>query len=152
MSKTTVRYDLKSWGLKATPQRLAVIAAATGTEGYFTPQGLYESLKNKHTPVGLTTVYRTLEALERAELICRIESIGGERLYTRRSRTHHHHLVCEGCARVVEFGDCTLSELIGQLEGETGFTIRTHSLEFYGLCRACGLKAQGSQGGTREKT
>jgi len=134
-------HDLKTWGLKATPQRLAVLTAATHTEGCFTPQGLFESLKNTHATIGLTTVYRALEALERAGFICRIESSGNERLYTRRSRAHHHHLVCEGCARVVEFGNCVLFELAEQLERKTGFTIHNHSLEFHGLCHKCGLKA-----------
>jgi len=139
---TIISRDFKTQGLKATPQRLAVLAATTRAEGCFTPRGLYEVLKTTHASIGLTTVYRALEALERAGFICRIESVGDERQYARRSRAHHHHLVCEGCARVVEFGDCTLFELAGQLERETGFLIRGHSLEFHGLCRACGIKAQ----------
>ena len=135
---------LKVKGLKATPQRLAVIDAATRAKGYFTPQGLHEILKSRHAVVGLTTVYRALEALESAGLICRIESTGDERLYARCSYTHHHHLICESCAAVIELDSCTLSGLTGQLERETGFVIRGHSLEFRGLCRVCALSSKGN--------
>jgi len=140
-------HDLKTKGLKATSQRLAVLTAVTHAEGCFTPRGLYESLKNTQAAIGLTTVYRALEALERAGFICRIESVGDERLYARRSRMHHHHLVCDGCARIVEFGDCTLSKLAGQLERETGFVIHGHSLEFHGLCHVCGQKVKNNSEG-----
>ncbi len=134
--------DLKACGLRATPQRLAVLVAAASTKGYFTPQGLHENLKARHAVIGLTTVYRALEALERAGLICRIESAGDERLYTYCSPVHHHHLVCDSCAQVVELDDCVLSGLVGQLERETGFAIHGHSLEFHGLCPTCELKVK----------
>ena len=132
-----IRRDLNTRGLKATPQRLAVIAAVNQAEGYFTPHELYESLKHKHSEIGLVTVYRTLAALTRAGLICQIESTGETRIYARRSRAHHHHLVCGRCSRVMEFNECELKSLIEKLTRETGFEVRSHSLEFQGLCREC---------------
>ncbi|MCL2149660.1 MAG: transcriptional repressor [Dehalococcoidia bacterium] len=140
----TIYHDFKARGLKATQQRLAVLAAAAHADGYFTPQGLYETLKNQCAAVGLTTVYRALEALERAGLICRIESTRDERLYAYCSRVHHHHIICDGCAQVVELDDCALPGLARQLERETGFIIRSHTLEFHGLCCTCRLETQGN--------
>ena len=137
LSNTDSSRDFKTWGLKTTPQRLAVLTAVACAHESFTPQGLYERLKNNHATVGLTTVYRTLETFEHAGIVCRIESTDGERLYVRRTLAHHHHLVCSNCAQVVEFEDCTLSDLAGQLEQETGFVIHSHSLEFRGLCQVC---------------
>ena len=152
-SHDTISCDLKARGLRATPQRLAVLAAASGLSGYFTPQGLHESLKNSQAAIGLTTVYRTLEVLEHAGLLCRLEGAGDERIYAYCSRVHHHHLTCDSCAQVVELGDCVLAGLVGQLECETGFAISSHSLEFRGLCRACRLKAKNAQErGLHEKT
>jgi len=142
-SSDSVDRDLKACGLRATPQRLAVLAAAAGADGYFTPQELHEILKERRTVVGLTTVYRALEVLERTGLICRIENAGDERYYTYCSRVHHHHLVCDGCAQVVELDDCGLSSLVGKLEQDTGFSIHGHSLEFHGMCPACGHKVTG---------
>ena len=109
---TDIRQDLNTRGLKATPQRLAVMAAINQAEGYFTPHELYESLKVKHSEIGLVTVYRTLAALTQAGLICQIESTGETRIYARRSRAHHHHLVCGQCSRVMEFNECELKSLI----------------------------------------
>ena len=119
---------------------MGAIAAAGG---YFTPQELYLSLKETQPGIGLVTVYRTLAVLARAGLICRIESTGKSRCYARRKPlSHHHHLVCEGCARVVDFSNCDLTGLAEKLASDTGFVINAHSLEFQGLCRECGKSAK----------
>jgi Fe2+ or Zn2+ uptake regulation protein len=133
-----IRRLLQGRGLKATPQRLVVLEAIDSASGYFTPQELYERLRAKRPGIGLVTVYRTLNALTGAGLVCEIESPGKAHRYVQRKPlAHHHHLVCETCARVVDFGDCDLSELAGRLSRETGFEIRGHSLEFHGRCPAC---------------
>ena len=147
-----VRDDLNTRGLKATPQRMAVMDAIAAAGGYFTPQELYERLKKKRAGIGLVTVYRALAALSRAGLICRIESTGNARLYARRSRAHHHHLVCERCSRVEEFDGCELDGLAEKLSRETGFTVQSHSLEFQGLCRECGKSVRPPPGAGALKT
>ena len=148
-ANTVIRSDLHARGLKATPQRLAVLQAIAGTSGYFTPQGLYENLKGQRDGVSLVTVYRALEALTEVGLVCQIESTGNAHIYARCSSTHHHHLVCEECARVVEFNGCELENLAGKLARETGFEIYSHSLEFTGLCRECSIKTEQPGTGTR---
>jgi len=136
-ASAVVRRELKSRGFKATPQRLAVLRAIAGTSGYFTPQELHGDLKKKHPGLGLVTVYRTLSMLTGAGLVCQIESTGKSHIYARRSSAHHHHLVCQACARVVDFNDCELDGLAKRLGRQTGFAIEGHNLEFQGLCRDC---------------
>jgi Fe2+ or Zn2+ uptake regulation protein len=135
----SIRQELKARGFKATPQRLAVLRAVAATNGYFTPQELHRQLSKQRAGIGLVTVYRTLASLAQAGLICQMESTGNTHIYTRSPGKHHHHLVCQQCARVVDFSNCDLSELADRLCRETGFAIQEHSLEFRGLCPDCSL-------------
>ncbi len=132
-----IRHELKARGFKATPQRLAVLRTIAATQGYFTPQELHRRLQQEHPGIGLVTVYRALSSLAEAGLICQIESTGNIHLYARSPGIHHHHLVCQSCARVVDFNNCDLSGLAAELARDTGFTIQSHSLEFQGLCPQC---------------
>jgi Fur family ferric uptake transcriptional regulator len=138
MSKIRLEQQkLHDSGYKATPQRLTILAAINLREGHFTPQQLYKWLHEQYPGIGLVTVYRSLKALTRAGLVCEVQSAHNSRRYTRRSAEHHHHLICLGCDRVVDFDHCRLLKLEEDLSKETGFAINEHRLEFYGFCRHC---------------
>jgi Fe2+ or Zn2+ uptake regulation protein len=133
------RHTIKATGHKATPQRLAILQAVNSLEGCFTPQELHQRLRGEHPSLGLVTVYRSLKLLAETGIICRIESQDKASRYARRPLSHHHHLVCAGCQRVVNFDQAEreLMKVAKRLAGETGFAIQGHSLEFRGLCAAC---------------
>ena len=50
---------------------------------------------------------------------------------------HHHHLVCTGCARVVEIEECFAEDIEKRLAARNRFKAVTHKLEFFGLCPQC---------------
>lgn len=138
MNKTSLEWQkLHDSGYKATPQRLTILAAINEREGYFTPQQLYQWLHALYPGIGLVTVYRSLKALYRAGLVCEVQSAHNSRHYARCAAEHHHHLICLGCDRIVDFGRCGLFKLEEGLSKETGFTINEHRLEFFGFCRQC---------------
>jgi Fur family transcriptional regulator, ferric uptake regulator len=128
---------LKFNGYKATPQRRLILDTVNGIEKHFTPQDLYKKLLIHHPDIGLVTVYRTLKILSHLGLVCEIESPGQAHRYTRCPSEHHHHLVCAGCSKVVNFNHCQLENLSRELARETGFNISRHHLEFTGLCAEC---------------
>ncbi len=137
MTPREIRQRLKVSGRKATPQRLAILAAVERMKSHFTPQQLREKLHRTHPDIGLVTVYRTLKLLADSGLVCRMERAGSAQTYARRPSEHHHHLVCTSCNRVVDVSSCGLRELEKKLAAETGFAIRDHRLEFEGICREC---------------
>jgi len=82
------------------------------------------------------TVYRTLELLTELGLIRPIY------LGERGSRVvcvegGHHHMVCLECGAAIHFDDCLIQDYEQTLGERTGFQIRGHLLEFYGVCRQC---------------
>ena len=141
LTRRMVLAVLKKSGFKMTRQRRAVIRVVTSSSDYLTPIAIYEKLREDHPEVGLVTVYRTLEVLDRLGLICKLHAGHNSRGYTIGTSEHHHHLICNKCHQVVAFAHCGLEEVQQGLVDETGFRIDDHLLEFTGLCPACQIEA-----------
>jgi|SRR5215203_3505497 len=120
---------IRGCGYKATPQRLAVLAAiAAGRH-----QGL-EEIRSRCPEVGMVTVYRTLDLFSELGIVRRLDL--GHGLRYGLAEDHHHHLICEDCGRVTEFEWCPVDLRDLPLSGGD-FEVRAHSLEVYGTCSAC---------------
>ena len=50
---------------------------------------------------------------------------------------HAHHIICQQCQRAVEFAGCDIAAVITEVEAQTGFRVRAHWLEMFGLCPEC---------------
>jgi Fur family ferric uptake transcriptional regulator len=128
---------IKERGFKLTTQRKAVLDAIALSRERFTSDDIFEKIHSEHPEIGLVTIYRTLNILSEAGLICEVYT-GKRRSYImRRPSQHHHHLVCTHCGNVVDFEGCNLNKLEKQLQQDTGFDIESHLLEFSGCCRNC---------------
>lgn len=120
---------MRGRGYKATPQRVAVLEALAADQH----QSMAE-IRERCPRVGMVTVYRTLDLFSELGLVRRIELGDGPRYEL--AEDHHHHLICESCGDVSEFEECPLDP--ARLPSETsGFEVRSHSLEVYGLCARC---------------
>jgi Fur family ferric uptake transcriptional regulator len=129
---------LRKHGYRLTPQRHAILKVIAASSDHLTPEAIYQKALITNPDIGLVTVYRTLDLLSELNLVCRVHAQDGCRSYMmRRPTEHHHHLVCSGCGRVVDFTDCNLTDMAQKLSRETRFDIQGHLLEFYGLCPNC---------------
>ena len=123
--------------LRPTRQRAAVSAVLAEVDDFRTAQELHELLRRRGESVGLTTVYRTLQALVDAGEVDVLRTDDGEAAYRRCSGQHHHHLVCRRCGRTVEVEQPALERWAAQVAAEHGFTEITHTLEIFGVCPDC---------------
>jgi Fur family transcriptional regulator, ferric uptake regulator len=129
---------LREQGYKLTPQRHTVLKVMASSHDHLTPELIYEKSKFEDPGIGRVTVYRTLDILNRLDLVCQVHATDGCRSYMmRRPTEHHHHLICSGCGKVVDFTNCSLVDIERKLSQETGFDIKSHLLEFHGVCREC---------------
>ncbi len=124
-------------GTRSTRQRAAVSALLDSIEDFRSAQDLHDMLKQRGEPVGLTTVYRTLQALADVGEVDVLRTDEGESVYRRCSRGHHHHLVCRRCGRTVEVEGPTVEKWAVRIAGEHGYTDVAHTVEVFGLCPAC---------------
>ena len=131
------RAALADRGLRATRQRVLVLAEVMRERNDATAQDVYRRLRDQGAGVGLATVYRTLGALAEARLVDTLSHHPGELCYRYCGEGHHHHLVCSGCHRVIEVADCDLDEWVGRVTAGHGFVPTAHHVEVTGLCVAC---------------
>lgn len=137
LTEKTIVAALRRNGYKATQQRRAVIQAIATSNDQLTPAEIHGRIHRDHPGIGLVTVYRTLELLITLNLVCELHTGTNSPSYTISLSQHHHHLICSGCGKVVDFTGHHLAELEERLVRESGFRIDDHILEFIGRCRTC---------------
>ncbi|MGV1036626.1 MAG: Fur family transcriptional regulator [Candidatus Nanopelagicales bacterium] len=122
---------------RTTRQRTAVASAMTEVGDFRSAQQIYELLRSRGQAVGLTTVYRTLQAMAADGDVDVITGEDGEARYRACSDGHHHHLVCRTCGTTVEVAGPTVERWAARVAGEHGFTEPNHTIEISGICPAC---------------
>lgn len=123
--------------MRSTRQRVAVAEALGAAEAFRSAQEIHEVLRASGERVGLTTVYRTLQAMAGAGEVDVLRS-DGEAMYRRcRSDGHHHHLVCRSCGTTVELAAADVEQWTASVARRHGFTDVSHTVEVFGVCRAC---------------
>jgi Fur family ferric uptake transcriptional regulator len=120
-----------------TRQRGAVGALLAELDDFRSAQEIHAMLSARGERVGLTTVYRTLQALANAGEIDVMRPPDGEQLFRQCSRGHHHHLVCRGCGATVEVEGPTVENWADRVAGAHGYTGISHTLELFGTCPKC---------------
>ncbi|MEX2143638.1 MAG: Fur family transcriptional regulator [Anaerolineales bacterium] len=128
---------LHSHGYRVTKSRRAVVDALAEADTSLTAADLYGIGRGRHKRLGLVSVYRTLEKLEELGLIQRLHRPDGCHTYISAMEGHQHLLLCQSCGRVEVFHGDDISDLSSRLERESGFEIRDHWLQFFGLCEKC---------------
>lgn len=124
-------------GVRSTRQREAISALLETLDDFRSAQELHDALRNRGENIGLTTVYRTLQAMASAGQVDTLRSDTGESVYRRCSQHHHHHLVCRGCGATVEVGDQEVEAWATRVAAEHGFSNVGHTIEIFGTCAAC---------------
>lgn len=126
-----------SIGARPTRQRRAVLAALADEDAFRTAQDIHARLRQRGEEVGLTTVYRTLQALADADQVDVLRTPDGESAYRQCSQGHHHHLVCRHCGLTVEIERPAVEAWANRVALEHGFAEVEHTLEVIGVCQKC---------------
>ena len=136
----TILAVFEAQGLRNTrPRRLIAeqLAALASSRSDFTAQDLWRELQALDPHLGRATVYRAVDVLLGEGLLDRISFADGTHRYRLCGVTHHHHLTCTQCQRVVEISACLPPELLAAISATTNFAIEGHSVELFGRCSTC---------------
>ncbi|WP_116245002.1 Fur family transcriptional regulator [Nocardiopsis sp. FIRDI 009] len=119
-------------------RRETVRQALTGSTGFRSAQDLYADLRAEGSKIGLTTVYRALQALSDSGEVDVLRTDDGEAVYRAcDSEQHHHHLVCRKCSTAVEIEGPAVEKWAAEVGAKHGFTGVTHTVEVFGTCGEC---------------
>ncbi|HET9172274.1 MAG TPA: transcriptional repressor [Actinospica sp.] len=119
-------------------QRAEILRALTGHDDFVSAQALHAALRNAGAPIGLTTVYRALSALESTGRLDSIRQQDGTRLFRLRPAPgHRHYLVCRTCKRSEELDARIIEDWAERLATSSGYREMRHTLEIEGVCAEC---------------
>ena len=122
---------------RRTRQRTAVDGILADRDDFRTAQEIHDDLRRLGERVGLTTVYRTLQAMTEAGELDALRTAEGETAYRRCSTGHHHHLVCRSCGRTVEVSGPAVETWANAVAEQHSFRDVSHDLEIFGTCASC---------------
>lgn len=135
-------------GYRVTTARETVLDVLSKTSRHLSAEEIYLQVRKVYPGSGLATVYRTLELLTQMGLILKFDFGDGRARYemvrgTEQGSTHHHHLICLKCKRIINYSDFLeeevsfLKKIEKSLSEKYRFKIKKHILQFYGLCEKC---------------
>lgn len=137
-------------GCRFTLPRQMILDVLAVASNHPSAEEIYLIVHRKCPSIGLTTVYRTLELLVQMKLVCKSDFGDGRSRYEltigQERDKHHHHLVCAGCSKVIDYDDFLEEELEllqkteKSLSRKYNFQIDGHIIQFYGLCERCRKK------------
>jgi len=128
-------------GLNATKQREEILNIFLNSSGHKSLAQIYAQVAKTDPKIGYTTVYRTMKLLTRLGLATQRKFGDSETRYEPASEgTHHDHLICLDCGRIIEFENQTLEALQNGIAQRHRFKISHHRLELYGRCEECNRK------------
>ncbi len=129
---------LREHGFRVTRGKIALLKALHDHSAPLSVAAL-GLLLGENTP-NQTTLYRSLLDLACAGIIRRTDlNTGIAHFEYTPDRPHHHHIVCTSCNAIEEIDLCnigTLEKKVASVSKQFAY-ISTHSLEFFGHCRAC---------------
>jgi len=131
------REILATAGLRNTSQRGLILDIIRQGEGHLDADEVYRRARSRQPRISLSTVYRTLQKLKQMNLVEELHFDHTHHHYEIKPSREHHHMICEGCGRVIEF-NYPLSSMITKGAPEArGFKISNIEVKITGLCSTC---------------
>lgn len=128
---------LKASGYRLTSPRRAVVDTLANSQRALNATEIYDLAREQYPSLGLVSVYRTLEKLEELNLIQRVHHPDGCQAFIAGFTGHQHLLICQKCGQSAFFEGDDLELLFERVAQESGYQIKEHWLQLFGLCSVC---------------
>jgi len=123
--------------IRFTNQRALILEIIHHGEGHLDADEVYRRARDKQPRLSLSTVYRTLRRFKELGLIEEVHFDEAHHHYEVKPLAEHHHLVCLGCGRVIEF-HYPLSRYVKRNVPEArGFKVVETEIRMAGYCPGC---------------
>ena len=131
------RRALHVTGLRVTSQRALILEIIRRGGEHLDADEIHLRAREKQPRLSLSTVYRTLQTLKKLDLVEKVHFDEEHHHYEVKPSAEHHHLVCLGCGRVVEF-QYPLARLVKRNVTEAkDFEITGSEIRMTGYCSKC---------------
>ena len=128
---------LRKLGYRLTPQRIMILEAVERADSHISAEEMYTQVHRRYPYINISTVYRTLELLEKLGLVIKTDFGEGRVRYHPVDKGHHHHLVCQECGAIIDIDESTLARLQDVLLARYNFSASLKHVAIFGLCSNC---------------
>lgn len=136
MTKKTVQ-TLQTAKLKVTDARRRVLQIFLKAKKPLDVDQVLKELVKNDIIVDQATVYRIMKAFTEKEILHQISLEPGKSHYELSDRPHHHHILCTSCGLIRDIEGCVIDAMEAEAATKTGFVVRSHSFELFGVCSSC---------------
>jgi len=133
---------LRRSGLRLTPQRTLILATVESYKSHFCAEDIYLRVRERFSGISPSTVYRTLDQLEKVKLIVKSDMGAGKEQYHWSEEGRHHHLVCLLCGVSVELESGVVDSFKKSLQDRYGFQSDLSHMAIFGRCAGCQRKGE----------
>jgi Fur family ferric uptake transcriptional regulator len=127
--------SLRAGGHRVTSARRAVIQVLVASDRDLTTTEIAASVERSQPDTHLSTVYRTLEALEEAGVVAHAHAHGG--IAYQLAERHRQRAECDTCGRIVEIPAEVLTPVARRLRRDHDFELDTNHVPLVGRCADC---------------
>ncbi|MGI6566985.1 MAG: transcriptional repressor [Firmicutes bacterium] len=128
--------------VRNTKQREVILSVLRGTDTHPTADWIYQEVRRELPNISLGTIYRNLRILVESGDALEL-SFSGESSRFDGNPKNHYHFACTKCGNVYDIDLPVVDGLNDAAEKLSGHKVKSHRLEFYGICQEC----DGSAGG-----
>lgn len=128
---------IKDLGLKYSLQREYLLKVLFYCNSHLDAKGIQKKIyENYNLKITLTSVNKILAFLEEIRIVNIVKS-DNKKFYELNLKTHHDHLICTKCGKIVEFTDHDIELRQSLIEDKYHFSSDFHILILYGICENC---------------
>jgi Fur family ferric uptake transcriptional regulator len=126
---------LSKENLKQSKQRNSIIEYFLEMDDHVSAEELHDYVRERNHNTGLATIYRTLNLLKDAGLVEQKQFADGKAVFEIiKPDSHHDHLICTTCERVIEFENDEIERLQIEVAKAHGLKLTHHRLDLFGSC------------------
>ncbi len=137
LSQEKGRRALNLAGLRVTNQRALLLEIIRQGEGHLDAFELYRRARERQPRLSLSTVYRALQKFKKLGLVEEVHFDEAHHHYEVKPPAGHHHLVCLGCGRVIEFHYPLARQVKRNVPEAKDFDIIGTEIRMTGYCSRC---------------
>jgi len=124
-------------GKRITSQRRLLLDILRQADGHLDADELFRRAKLKEPHISLSTVYRNLRLFKEYGMITERHFVEEHHHYEVTPQSDHHHLICLGCGRVVEFTSDQIDNRAHEIGLKHRFDVVRSDLHIEGYCSSC---------------
>ena len=128
---------LREAGHKLTPQRLAIVKILARSDGHPSVEKIHQLLRKDFPTMSLATIYRNVLLVKSLGEVLELGFADGSNRYDGNKPYPHPHVVCVKCKTIIDPDLASLKDMTAEVSDETGFTILSHRVDFFGICKTC---------------